>query len=324
MSDTIQNIKFLFTRYDLCRIYSALGSHVNWGAIVDWLISRCLLGDACRYDGKSKPCEVVGKLAQKLTFTGVCPEVSGGMSTPRIPSEYDGCKVVNAQGFSVDDAYRLGAKTTVDLAKGKTTCCILKEKSPSCGSEYRYDGTFASHLVEGEGVTAEALYNAGVVALSEVVVADVLEEMHAGFTIVYRFENIRPALARLYTQDIQRACCGCNLQDMDVVVLGSDECIPDDKPAVVIDIKSSCINAVFAPSSADVRKSHQLKKQYLLACLVSEALSITDMQYDAYKQQKPGKLSCHVQYHMSSMAYQDIVQKLANLASSLHEFLYIE
>ena len=119
------------------------------------LISACLLGCACRYDGKSKPHPLAQELARQGLAVPVCPEQLGGLPTPRAPSERQGERVVSSLGADVTAQYRRGAEETLRLAElyGCTTA-VLKERSPSCGSGEIYDGTFTGTLTDGDGVTA--------------------------------------------------------------------------------------------------------------------------------------------------------------------------
>lgn len=127
------------------------------------LVSACLLGVACRYDGKRKPNEAVIALKEKYNLIPVCPEIMGGLPTPRLPSEIRGETVIMENGEDVTDKYSKGAEETLRLARlfgcGKA---VLKEKSPSCGSGRIYDGTFSKILTEGNGITAGMLLANGI------------------------------------------------------------------------------------------------------------------------------------------------------------------
>ena len=127
------------------------------------LVSACLLGVACRYDGKRKPNEAVIALKEKYNLIPVCPEIMGGLPTPRLPSEIRGETVIMENGEDVTDKYSKGAEETLRLARlfgcGKA---VLKGKSPSCGSGRIYDGTFSKTLTEGNGVTAGMLLANGI------------------------------------------------------------------------------------------------------------------------------------------------------------------
>ena len=133
------------------------------------IISACLLGEPCRYDGKSKPCEEVEKLRGKYLFLPVCPECAGGLPTPRPPAELqaDG-RVVNREGSDVTEAYHRGAESVLALARREgCTLALLKEKSPSCGKGRIYDGSFSSTLIPGNGVCAALLIENGIEVLGE-------------------------------------------------------------------------------------------------------------------------------------------------------------
>ncbi len=135
------------------------------------LISACLLGIPCRYDGKSKPKTegvILEELKKKYNLIPVCPEIYGGLPTPRTGSERVGERVVMADGTDVTENYNRGAKATLELAKTfSCSLAILKERSPSCGSSLIYDGTFTRTLKEGQGVTAELLSKNGIKVFSE-------------------------------------------------------------------------------------------------------------------------------------------------------------
>lgn len=131
------------------------------------LVSACLLGCACRYDGASKPYPAVAALAERHELVPVCPEQLGGLPTPRPPAERRGDRVVTRSG-DVTEQYRRGAAEAVGLARLlKCDGAVLKEKSPSCGRSAIYDGTFTRTLTAGDGVTAEALLAAGIPVYGE-------------------------------------------------------------------------------------------------------------------------------------------------------------
>lgn len=134
------------------------------------LISRCLLGEPCRYDGASRPVEGLGRLEEAgHVLIPVCPEVLGGLPTPRVPAERqpDGT-VLNRAGEDVTDAYRRGAEEAAAIALGQgCQAALLKAKSPSCGSGIIYDGTFSGRLIPGWGVAAERLRALGIPVLDE-------------------------------------------------------------------------------------------------------------------------------------------------------------
>jgi uncharacterized protein YbbK (DUF523 family) len=132
------------------------------------LVSACLLGVECNHEGGHSRRPSVQALAESYHLVPVCPEVCGGLSTPRAAAERRGDRVVNADGTDVTAAYDRGARAAVELAQATgARGAVLKARSPSCGSSAIYDGTFSSTLHEGEGVTAAALRAAGVEVISE-------------------------------------------------------------------------------------------------------------------------------------------------------------
>ncbi len=141
------------------------------------LISGCLLGLSCRYDGKSKglDAEIIEKLKEKHTLIPACPEQLGGLSTPRNPSERIGDKVMMDSGADVTAEYRRGAEQTLMLAElFGCEAAILKERSPSCGCGEIYDGTFSGSLTAGDGVTAELFKAKGIPVYGESRVEELL------------------------------------------------------------------------------------------------------------------------------------------------------
>ena len=129
------------------------------------LVSACLAGYRCRYDGKICPDEAIVDLVKKGEAIPVCPEMMGGLPCPRIPSERtaDGTRVVTREGGDVTEAFSLGAEEALRLAR-LYGCekAILKARSPSCGCGQVYDGTFSGTLRPGDGVTAQLLRENGV------------------------------------------------------------------------------------------------------------------------------------------------------------------
>lgn len=132
------------------------------------LISACLLGTPCRYDGRSKPCPGIEILSERFDFVPICPEVSGGLSTPRLPCEILKERVIRKDGADMTDFYQKGAEIALKTAK-ENLCSIalLKEKSPSCGTHFRYDGTFSGALTDKMGLTARLLSENGIRVFSE-------------------------------------------------------------------------------------------------------------------------------------------------------------
>lgn len=134
------------------------------------LVSACLLGVCCRYDGKEKANEKVLELLKRkdITLIPICPEQWGGLSTPRLPSERRKDGVFNCEGTDVTEQYERGARQALKVARlYDCHVAILKERSPSCGKGRIYDGTFTGTLRDGDGVTAELLSANGIVVIGE-------------------------------------------------------------------------------------------------------------------------------------------------------------
>jgi uncharacterized protein YbbK (DUF523 family) len=132
------------------------------------LVSACLLGISCRYDGKSKPNECVIALKSKYELIPVCAEVLGGLPTPRIGAEIVGDKVLRADGVDVTENYKRGALASLTIAQANgARLALLKERSPSCGKGLVYDGTFSGTLTEGNGVAVDLLLENGIRVFGE-------------------------------------------------------------------------------------------------------------------------------------------------------------
>ena len=132
------------------------------------ICSACLLGVACRYDGKSKPNEKVINLAKKEILIPVCPEQLGGLSTPRTPSEQKGKKIFAKSGKDVAKNFIKGSEQVLHIAKTLgIKDAVLKQRSPSCGCGQIYDGTFSGKITKGDGVTTALLKKNGIKVISE-------------------------------------------------------------------------------------------------------------------------------------------------------------
>ncbi len=139
------------------------------------VVSACLLGESCRWDGGTNRNEAVIRFCQGQEVIPVCPECAGGLPTPRLPSELREGVVVNREGDSVDAAFREGAARCLALIGEKpVTLAILKARSPSCGTGRIYDGTFSGTLVPGDGVFAALLKARGIRVISEEEIGDAL------------------------------------------------------------------------------------------------------------------------------------------------------
>lgn len=132
------------------------------------LVSACLLGCACRYDGKSQENEKVLSLLKEHTLIPVCPEQLGGLCTPRVSAERIGESVMTRDGRDVTHEYMRGAQEALRFYRlFGCEAAVLKARSPSCGSREIYDGTFTGTRVAGEGVCAQLLRENGVRVLDE-------------------------------------------------------------------------------------------------------------------------------------------------------------
>lgn len=122
------------------------------------LVSACLLGMNCRYNGKGELNSQVLALSRDAFLIPFCPEIYGGLATPRDPAERQGEKVMTAAGADVTEQYKKGAEEALRLARlYGCRAAVLKERSPSCGRGQIYDGTYTRRLIPGDGVTARLL-----------------------------------------------------------------------------------------------------------------------------------------------------------------------
>ncbi|QTA86614.1 DUF523 domain-containing protein [Desulfonema magnum] len=132
------------------------------------IVSACLIGIACRYDGMSKADEKVIQYIQDKQWIPVCPEQMGGLPTPRERAEIVGNRVLSLSGKDVTEAFEKGAKEILKLTKmACVTEAVLKAMSPSCGCGMVYDGTFSGILRPGSGKTAQILMENGIRVISE-------------------------------------------------------------------------------------------------------------------------------------------------------------
>ena len=127
------------------------------------LVSACLLGARCRYDGRANTCPAALALADCAELIPVCPEQLGGLGTPRPACEIWAGHVVDEGGVDRTAAFRRGAEAVLALSKTYgATQALLQNRSPSCGSGWIYDGTFSKKLVPGDGITAQLLKENGI------------------------------------------------------------------------------------------------------------------------------------------------------------------
>jgi len=131
------------------------------------LMSACLAGVNCRYDDTSKDIDLRIKYPG-TEFVLVCPEVLGGLSTPRASAEISNGKVINIEGVDVTSAFLEGADAGLKKAlKNGCSVAILKARSPSCGNGSTYDGSFSGTLIAGDGIFATALKENNIKVFSE-------------------------------------------------------------------------------------------------------------------------------------------------------------
>lgn len=131
------------------------------------LVSACVMGKNCRYDGKNCANQKVIDYLKDKEYQLICPEMMGHLPCPRKPSERVQERIINSEGIDVTEAFYEGARKTLELAiKLQPECIILQEKSPSCGLHKIYDGTFSGKLIQGQGLTAQLLSENGFHVLS--------------------------------------------------------------------------------------------------------------------------------------------------------------
>lgn len=134
----------------------------------EYIVSACLCGENCRYDGKSTLSEKVKQLVDEGKAIMVCPEVEGGLPIPRHPCEIRDNKIINNQNEDKTTEFIKGAENVLKIAKQRNIKkAILKEKSPSCGSSFIYDGTFSRKLINGQGITTRLLRDNGIKVISD-------------------------------------------------------------------------------------------------------------------------------------------------------------
>ncbi len=134
------------------------------------LVSSCLLGENVKYSGGNNLNKSLIDLLEKYNFEiiKVCPEVLGGLSTPRTPAEIIKNNIITKNGKDVSKEFELGANKTVEIARNNNVkIAILKENSPSCGVNNVYNGTFSNTIIAGRGVTAKKLFLENIKIFSE-------------------------------------------------------------------------------------------------------------------------------------------------------------
>ena len=142
-----------------------------------YLVSACLAGVNCRYDGRDSVNEKVLELVNQGKAIPVCPEQLGGLTTPRISCELVNQpgekKIINKEGTDRTEEFRLGAERTLAIAKALgVKKAIMKSKSPSCGCGQIYDGTFSGRLISGNGLAVDLLLQNGIEVMTEKELSD--------------------------------------------------------------------------------------------------------------------------------------------------------
>ena len=131
------------------------------------LISACLIGLNCKYNGGNNENSKLVELIKEKDLIPICPEQLGGLKTPRASAERTQEKVLTKEGIDVTKEYQKGAEEVLKLAKKlNIKKAILKSRSPSCGIDEIYDGTFSHTLIKRDGVTAELLKKNGIEVIS--------------------------------------------------------------------------------------------------------------------------------------------------------------
>lgn len=132
------------------------------------IVSACLMGVRCRYNGRGEWDEGVRALMANHHLIPVCPEIYGGLPTPREPAELSAGRVVTCAGSDVTGQYERGAAEVLKLAECfGCKLAIMKKRSPSCGAGRIYDGTFTGTLTDGDGITVRLLKEHGIRVFGE-------------------------------------------------------------------------------------------------------------------------------------------------------------
>lgn len=126
------------------------------------MVSGCLLGENCKYNGRNNYNEKVAEFIKGHEVVSVCPECLGGLPVPRVPAEIVNGVVINKEGENVDIQFRKGAEIALEIARKESIdLAILQSRSPSCGVKQIYDGTFSKNIIDGQGIFAKLLKENG-------------------------------------------------------------------------------------------------------------------------------------------------------------------
>lgn len=130
------------------------------------IVSACLLGHNCKYNGGNNRNQDIIDFVRNHEVLALCPELLGGLSTPRQPAEIQNGIVTNVAGESIDTPFRKGAQAALEIAiREKAELAILQPRSPSCGCKQIYDGTFSRRLIKGKGIFVQLLSEHGIPAI---------------------------------------------------------------------------------------------------------------------------------------------------------------
>lgn len=140
-------------------------SVIKWSVVISktkYVVSACLAGHKCRYDGEAKTQQTIQELVESGQAIAVCPEQLGGLSTPRPPAEQRDQRVLTNTGKNVTQNFNRGAELALEIAcQFNATAAVLKSKSPMCGYGKIYDGTFQGKLINGNGKFTKRLIDLG-------------------------------------------------------------------------------------------------------------------------------------------------------------------
>lgn len=127
------------------------------------LVSACLLGENCKYNGKNNYNQSVIEYVENMDVISVCPELLAGLGVPRTPIEIVNNVLMDKSGNNLDSILRSGIRSIINqLNKDDICCAVLQSRSPTCGVNQIYDGSFSGKLINGSGVFAKALEEAGI------------------------------------------------------------------------------------------------------------------------------------------------------------------
>lgn len=143
------------------------------------LISACFLGVNCRYDGSSNalPKATIEKLKTKFDLIPICPEIYGGLPTPRAPAERTADRIMSKDGSDVTDCFVKGSEIALKFAQQfNCQAALFKERSPSCGCGKIYDGTFSGNIIAGDGIVTELLKKNGVRVYGESKINELMDD----------------------------------------------------------------------------------------------------------------------------------------------------